>query len=84
MYYYVYILQSLKDQKFYIGHTQNLERRIQEHTEGKTRSLKGRVPFKLVYKESFLDRSGAVTRERQIKRYKGGNAFKQLVSGPIV
>lgn len=82
--YCVYILKSLKDGKFYIDQTNDLERRIQEHNEGRNPSVKGRGPFKLVYKEEFPDRSLAIRREREIKSYKGGNAFRKLISGPIV
>ena len=74
-----YVLQSQKDQKYYIGHTNNLERRIQDHNRGKSKSVKNRGPFQLVLKEVFAARVDAITRERQIKKYKGGDAFKKLI-----
>jgi len=42
MFYFVYVLISLKDKKFYIGYTSDLKRRIFQHNEGKTDSLKNR------------------------------------------
>ena len=77
--YYVYILQSLKDKKYYTGSTENLERRVEEHNSGATKSLKFRRPLVLIYKENFESRKKAVRREKQIKSYKCGEAFKKLI-----
>jgi len=77
--YKVYILQSIKDGKYYIGCTRNLERRFLEHNRGQTKSTKNRRPFRLVYVEFFKDKHLASKREREIKNYKGGNKFKDLV-----
>jgi putative endonuclease len=51
--YYVYILRSIKDKKFYIGKTQDLKNRFKEHNDGKVFSTKGRRPLQLVYYEAF-------------------------------
>ncbi|MDD5231664.1 MAG: GIY-YIG nuclease family protein [Candidatus Marinimicrobia bacterium] len=77
--YFVYILQSQKDQGFYIGFTSNLEKRIKEHNAGKTRSLRQRLPMKLIYHEQFQYSKDAKNREKQIKAFKGGNAFHKLI-----
>ena len=78
---YVYILQSQKDQKYYIGETHDLEARLLFHNSGKQRSTKTRVPFKIILVEQFENRLLALAREKQIKSWKGGNAFKQLIKG---
>src|SRR5690606_12001083 len=44
--FHVYILQSKTSGRLYIGHTQDLERRMQEHAAGQTRSTRGRGPWK--------------------------------------
>ena len=77
--YFVYIIQSLKDRKYYIGSTSNIELRLKFHNSGRQRSTKHRIPFVLVYSESFQNRSEAEKREKQIKSYKGGEAFKKLL-----
>ena len=86
--FFVYVLQSQKDQKYYIGYTNNLDRRIRDHNRGKSRSVKNRGPFQLVLKEVFATRVDAIKREKQIKSYNGGDAFKKLIqentSDPIV
>jgi len=78
---YVYILQSVKDHKYYIGETHDVIARLAFHNAGKQRSTKTRIPFKLVLVEEFENRVLALAREKQIKSWKGGAAFKKLVSG---
>jgi len=49
--YYVYVIQSKKDNQFYTGFTRDLENRIREHNAGRVPSTKERGPFELVYYE---------------------------------
>jgi len=78
--YYVYILKSLKDGKFYTGCTANLKKRLKQHNGGRVRSTKARRPLKLVYWETFATRSEAMRRERHIKGI-GRARKKALVQG---
>ncbi|PIU37397.1 endonuclease [Candidatus Roizmanbacteria bacterium CG_4_8_14_3_um_filter_34_9] len=80
MIFYVYIIKSSKTNKYYIGYTNNLERRLFEHNHNNTQSLKNKGPFILIYKEQFINKLDATKRERQIKSYKGGNEFKKLLN----
>jgi len=79
MSYFVYILQSLKDHKFYIGSSSDVYKRLQYHNDGKQRSTKYRTPFKLIYFEELNSKTEALKREKQIKSFKGGHAFKKLI-----
>ena len=81
MSHYVYILQSLKDHRYYIGETSDVEARLLFHNSGKQRSTRKRIPFRLVLVEEYPDRTTALKREKQIKSWKGGEAFKKLISG---
>jgi len=74
--FYVYILKSEKDKKLYIGYTDNLQRRIKEHNEGKVLSTKPRRPFELVYFEGYKSEKDARQREKNLKLY--SNAYYQL------
>ena len=76
----VYILKSKKDFKYYIGSTSNLEERLAKHNSGGNISTKNRRPLVLVYSETYNTKTEALSRERKIKSYKGGQAFKSLVS----
>jgi putative endonuclease len=78
---FVYILQSLKDGKYYIGETSNVEARLHFHNAGLQRSTKHRRPFKIVLIEAYPDRILALKREKEIKSWKGGIQFKKLIEG---
>ena len=71
MLYYVYVLQSSKDNKFYAGYTENLKLRFEEHKKGLTKSTKDRRPLKLIYFEGCLNRKDAMHREKYFKTYHG-------------
>ncbi len=47
--YYVYVLLSEKDHRFYTGYTSDLRRRFAEHEKGQVSSTKLRRPLKLIY-----------------------------------
>lgn len=71
--FFVYILQSFKDSGFYVGLTANVDKRLQTHNAGRVRSTKARIPFKVVYTESFPSRIEAREREKYLKSYKGAS-----------
>jgi putative endonuclease len=75
----VYILHSSSLSRYYIGHTESMASRLILHNSGKVRSTKTGIPWLLVYTEHYKTRLEAYARERQIKRFKGGKAFKKLV-----
>lgn len=65
---YVYILEC-SDGTFYTGWTNDLEKRIRMHSEGKgAKYTKGRGPFKLVHYEEFEKKRDAMKREYAIKK----------------
>lgn len=76
MFYYVYVLQSKKDNRLYIGFTTDLKSRFKEHTDGKVRATFYRRPLKLIYYEAYKNRDIAQKRERQLK---GGKAHIALM-----
>jgi putative endonuclease len=74
--FYVYVLKSTKDERLYIGQTNDLRRRLSEHNLGKVRSTKARTPFQLRYYEAFHKEEDARKREFSLK--KDGKALGQL------
>ena len=76
--YYAYLLRSLKDGKFYAGHTADLRKRLARHDRGLVRSTKGRRPFKLVYWEAFKTRGEAMGRERELKSLRRAGKLKLI------
>ena len=65
--YYVYALYSKTQDKFYIGLTSNLKRRISEHQQEKVHTTHRMQKPKLVYCEICLSKQDAQGRERQLK-----------------
>ncbi len=65
---FLYILQSTKDFGYYIGITDNLEKRLKEHNQGKTKSIKNRIPFILKYSEKYKTNTEARKREILLKK----------------
>ena len=79
--YEVYILESLnKLNRHYVGHTSDLNVRLQRHNEGLVRSTKAYAPWKIIHTEFFESRSEAYKREMQIKSMKSIEYIKSLIN----
>jgi putative endonuclease len=76
---YVYILRSLRDGNLYIGCTNDIRRRFKEHNGGKIDSTMERVPFELLFYESFINKKEAFARERWFKTGFGRNHIKKML-----
>jgi putative endonuclease len=76
---FVYAIQSERDRRIYVGMCADIEVRLKEHNAGKTRSTKGFVPWKLIYKEGVSTRLEARKREIYLKSGIGKEFLKSLV-----
>lgn len=76
---YVYVLLSQKDKSFYIGYTSDLKSRLKSHNEGKNKSTKYKIPYKLIFYEAFLDRIDAKHREIYLKSGWGFRSLKIML-----
>lgn len=81
--YFVYILQSLKDQRTYIGYTNDFERRFKDHNSGQSRATKYHAPFKLLFKEEFSNITEAKKRELWWKSGAGRRELKKYFDSMI-
>ena len=79
MFYYVYILQSNKDNSLYIGYTHDLKNRVQKHNRGESQFTHSRVPYKLIFYEAFLREVDAKNRETYFKSGWGFRSIKKLL-----
>ncbi|WPZ09757.1 GIY-YIG nuclease family protein [Roseivirga spongicola] len=68
---YTYVLHSEKDNKRYIGYTNDLKLRLNQHHEGKVQSTKDRRPLTLIYYEACLEEWDARKREKYFKTHYG-------------
>ncbi len=76
--YYIYILEN-EEGKHYIGYTSHLANRLKKHNTDSSRWTRYKGPWKIIYSEEYQTKSEAYRREKQIKSYKGGVAFKKLL-----
>jgi len=65
--YYVYILQSLKDYKYYIGSSFDVNKLLQFHNSKLQRSTKHRTPFIIVFTEECFDKVSALKEKSKLK-----------------
>ena len=79
--FYVYVLLSDKDGRFYTGATSDLRRRLREHETGSVSSTKGRLPVRLVYYEGCLTQADAFRREKYLKTGMGKRYLKNRLKG---
>ena len=73
---YTYVLQSLKDCRWYTGSTNDLRKRFKQHTDGLNRSTKHRGPFEVIYYEMCKNRDDARSRELFLKSGMGKRYLK--------
>ncbi|MEK6572439.1 MAG: GIY-YIG nuclease family protein [Bacteroidota bacterium] len=79
MAYYVYIIESERDGRYYIGSSHNPWLRLERHNAGWTRSTKGRGPWRLVHVEEYERKAEALRREREVKRRKSHRYIQALI-----
>jgi putative endonuclease len=76
-----YIIYSPSADKFYVGHSDDLERRLFEHNSGQTRYTSNIASdWKIMYSEAFSTRSDAMKREKEIKSKKKRSYIEQLIA----
>jgi putative endonuclease len=75
--YRVYVLRN-RQGRFYIGITDDVERRIGQHNAGESRWTRGRGPWKIVWQSKELSRSDARKLENRLKRQGRGTGFYSM------
>ena len=73
MWWYVYIIECLKDGDHYVGLTNDLRSRFKAHNQKKVFATKSRIPFKLIYYEAHRNKNDAAAREQFLKSGWGKN-----------
>ena len=74
--YYVYVLKNKKNGDLYVGYSEDLRKRINEHNKGRVKSTKNFVPWTLIYYEAYRNKIDATKRERNLKEHKVKEDFK--------
>ena len=77
--YYVYLLQSLKCDRFYIGCTVSVEKRLALHNCGRVFSTKPYRPWQIIHVEAYRNQNDALRRERYLKTSQGARLLKRML-----
>ncbi len=75
----VYILKSLKNGRFYIGSTNDLIRRLAEHTNGQGKYTKNVLPLELLFSQEFSTLTEARKMERRLKNFKNREILERII-----
>ena|SRR3989338_1250077 len=76
----VYILKN-QINRYYVGITSlDIKKRLERHNRGEVMSTKKGRPWHVVYIESYKSMQEARGREKKIKSWHGGNAFKSFLA----
>jgi putative endonuclease len=76
--YYIYILQSLKDKRTYVGYSHDIQNRLLRHNAGQVPATQNRRPLKLIFSESFETEQQVKQRELYWKSGAGRRKMKFL------
>lgn len=78
--FYVYILKSIKNGRYYVGSCHDMKERLKRHNGGMVKSTKAYIPWGLMYNKEHNTLSEARKRELQIKNWKKRLAIERLIS----
>lgn len=83
MMWYVYVLESLVNESWYIGCTNDLKARFAKHNSGKSEYTKDLIPWSLLYYEAGLNKKDAFRREIYLKSGYGRRWLKNRLKYQI-
>ena len=79
--YVFYIYNTIgKTNRFYIGYTKDITKRLERHNDGWSKSTKSWIPWKIVYSKKFTIKSDAMKFERKLKSYKSRIILERLIN----
>jgi putative endonuclease len=82
--FYVYVLKSQTKEWLYVGFSDNLKRRLQEHQKGLSKATKPYRPFELIFYEAYKSKADAKRREVYLKTTKGKRSLKLILQESLL
>ena len=79
--FYTYILQSEKSGRYYIGHAEDIDKRLERHNTGKVTATRNKGPWVIKYYEEYETKTLANSRELYIKSMKSRVFIEKLIVG---
>ena len=77
--FFTYILYSAKYDRYYIGHCEDMNKRLYRHNSKMVTATKNFIPWEIVYYEQFESRIEANKTELYIKRMKSRKYVEKLI-----
>jgi putative endonuclease len=77
---FVYVIFSERLNRYYVGHTENLEHRLEQHNSGLSKYTSRATDWQRVYFEEYSNRILAQKREREIKNKKSRKYIEWLIN----
>ena len=77
--FHTYALWSDTFKRLYIGHTDNVNRRFEQHNNGRVASTKPYIPYRMIFTQEFGSNSEAVIREKKLKMASGRKFLKRFI-----
>ena len=81
---YTYLLRSLKDNRYYIGSTIDLMRRLRYHASGGTPTTKKFGKLELVFVQEYNSLNDARNIERKLKKFKRRDFLEKIIKDKII
>lgn len=81
---YLYVLRSKQSGKYYIGETNNLQRRVEDHKKGRSSFGKINTEISVIYTREFADRGSAKQIEFFLKKQKSHRFIDKFIAGKVV
>ncbi len=79
MFYYVYVIQSSKNESLYIGYTKDLRKRLKQHNSGADEYTRKYILWRLVHYEAYRNEKDAKRREKYLKTNQGSRLLKRML-----
>ena len=76
---YLYIIYSQKLDRYYIGQTKQVDKRLIKHNKGHSLATRGGVPWVLVKAVEFESKSQGIIAENWLKKMKSRRIIEELV-----
>jgi putative endonuclease len=81
--YFTYIIKSKIKERYNIGSCSELNKRLEHHNSGHTKSTKAYIPWEIVYYEEYNTKSEAIKREYALKRIRNREVLLKISNKEI-
>jgi putative endonuclease len=78
--YFTYIIESVSNKSWYIGHTSDINRRIEEHNVGENKSTRNKGPWRLIFLRDFETKLEANRFEMKLNKLRNRIFIKKQYS----